>query len=530
MRDLEFYPYTEIYSAPFYNLPADYFFLISTQKELAARDNSIHSSIQPYIPFFSYKYSINSIIHNAKRNEVINSLFYEDVLRVKSKDEDEKRFYLRLDPLLNLEFGRDRESTTPQQNLYTNTRGFIGSGSVGSKVYFETMFAENQSLFPDYIATAAKNSSVVPGQGRWKDYKKTGFDYAFSSGFVSVQAFKNVNVQVGHGKQKIGNGYRSLLLSDNSFNYPYARITQQWFKGRLQYTNIYAVLMNLTSASAIINPNVERLWQKKAASFQYLSVNPTKWLNIGFFQGLIWQPADERNKQHLSWQYFNPVIYTNLPEYGLNNRNNILIGADLKIKLTNKFNVYGQVMLDNLKDTRYLIPSNGYGGQAGFNYFDAFGIKNLFLQMEYNEVHQSSVIPIAPNQPIPEAYTHYGQSLAYTNTTLLYKNSLQWFGYYTQEIIFIAAYKWKRFFVNAKYNYINIDPPLAASFGYGASIINTKIGYTINPAYNLNIALGMNYRTGYNRNPAIPQSLQAEKTNYIYIALRTNLYNLYYDF
>lgn len=509
--------------AQFYNLPQEYFFSLSTQKNLAARDSSIHGGIQPYIPFFSKKYEVE-LDSNASQNKIVNSFIHKHFFRVEPED---KKFYLHLDPLLNLEYGKDFQDTSSQK-LYTNTRGFIANGGVGNKVYFETMLAENQSLFPDYIAIAAKNSSVVPGQGRWKTFKKTGFDYAFSSGFVSVQAFKNVNIQVGHGKQKIGHGYRSLLLSDNAFNYPYARITQQWFKGRLQYTNIYAVLMNLVPASKKTNPNVERLWQKKAASFQYLSINPTKWLNLGFFQGLIWQPADERNKQHLTWQYFNPVIYTNLMEYGLNNRNNILIGADLKIKLTNKFNVYGQVMLDGLKDTSLFLSGNGYGGQAGFSYFDAFGIKNLFLQMEYDEMYIAPFIPWTPGRVPPEFYTHYEQNLAYT--IFPFTQNIQWYGLHVQEIILIANYKWKRFFVNAKYNYRSLSPLTSASFPYDASIINAKIGYIINPAYNLNISLGMNYRIGYNRNPAISQSLQAEKTNYIYIALRTNLYNLYYDF
>ena len=31
-----------------------------------------------------------------------------------------------------------------------------------------------------------------------------GFDYAFASGFVSLQGAKNLNIQFGHGKQKIG--------------------------------------------------------------------------------------------------------------------------------------------------------------------------------------------------------------------------------------------------------------------------------------------------------------------------------------
>lgn len=60
-----------------------------------------------------------------------------------------------------------------------------------------------------------------------------------ASGYVSYSSNKHFNFQVGHGKHFVGDGYRSLLLSDNALNYPYARITSTF--GKLQYTNLYAV-------------------------------------------------------------------------------------------------------------------------------------------------------------------------------------------------------------------------------------------------------------------------------------------------
>jgi hypothetical protein len=346
------------------------------------------------------------------------------------------------------------------------------------------------------------------GQGRWKTFKGSGYDFAFSSGFVSIQALKNLNIQVGHGKHKIGNGYRSILLSDNSFNYPYLRTTQQWLKGRIQYTNIYSVLMNLEPSTKIPVPNAERLFQKKAAAFQYLSSNITKFLNIGLFQGMIWQAGDSLNKQNLSWQYFNPVIYSNLPEYGLNNKNNILIGADIKIKLTKKLNIYGQVMADDLSNTK--ATGNGTGYQAGINYYDAFGVKNLFIQAEYNNVNEGSYtspISLTTNQ----SYSHYNQNLAFSPG-------------YGQELIFIGDYKYKRFFLTLKYQ--NQLIPKDNDYNFSTDIVNGRIGYLLNPAYNLNLMLGYTHR-----NQKFPNFKQSNnETNYIYLGLRTSLYNFYYDF
>ncbi len=497
-----------ISAAQFYNLPTDYSYGLLTERNLSEQDSSIHTSVKPYIPFFSDKYKFIAdtfrIFKYITDDPFLDKVFFDDLIHVRSK---EKKFNLKVDPLLNFEFGRDSQDTL-KRNLYTNTRGFIASGAIGKDFYFETMLAENQSVFPNYIETNARETGIVPGQGRWKTFKSRGFDYAFSSGFFSYQVCKNLNIQAGHGKQKIGNGYRSLFLSDNSFNYPYVRITQNWLKGRIQYTNIYASLMNLQSASEKIIPNTERLFQKKAASFQHLSINFTKWLNLGFFQGMIWHVADKNNVQHFDWEYFNPVIFTNLASYGLNNRNNILIGADLNIKITKRLSLYGQLMADDLSNSRKI--GNGVGYQAGIKYFDAFKIKNLFLQAEYNDVSESSYTsPVTDTAN--QSYSHYNQNIAFTPG-------------YGKELVGIVDYKYHRFTFNGRYNYQYHTYQNYAL--YNTQYLNLKLGYTVNPAYNTNISIGLLYRTqdyfGFNASN--------NKTAYLYLTLKTSLFNTYYDF
>lgn len=496
-------------NAQYYNLPGDYSFSLLTERNVAQKDSSVHSGIKPYIHFFSDKYAHVADSHRVFKyiteDAFLDKVFFDDLIHVKSK---EKKFYVTANPILNFELGRNTEDTLFRK-LFSNTRGFIVAGRIGKDVYFETMLSENQSFFPNYVEARNNLTGVVPGQGRWKVYNTRGFDYAFSSGFVSYQPFKCLNIQVGHGKHKIGNGYRSLLLSDNAFNYPYIRITQNYFKGRLQYTNIYAALMNLESASTTIPANTEPLFQKKAASFQHLSVNVVKWLNFGFFQGLIWQVADKKNVQHFEWQYFNPVIYSNLGFYGLNDKNNILIGADLNLKITNKISLYGQLMADDLSNNNSI--GNGWGYQAGIKYFDVLKVKNLFLQAEYNHVSEGSYLSPITTGVNNQSYSHYNQNIAYTPG-------------YGQEFIAIADYKIKRVFFNFKYNYQYFT---VNSYSlYTNNIFNVKVGYTINPAYNANVSLGLTYRDqdyfGFN--------ISSNKTAYLYLSFKTSLYNTYYDF
>lgn len=472
------------------------------------KDSSIHTGIKPYIHFFSAKYTHVADSHRIFKfiydDAALDAAFYKHLIRIEPRQE---KLRLYLDPLLNFEVAKDLNSKI-SRNFYVNTRGFIGSGYIGNKVYFESLFSENQAVLPDYLARQANSTTVIPGQGRWKKFKSSGYDYAFSSGFVSIQILKQANLQLGHGKQKIGNGYRSLLLSDNAFNYPYLRLTQQWLKSKVQYSIIYSVLTNMDPATKVLTAGTERLFQKKAASFQYLSCNLSKSVNLGFFQGLIWQAGDYRNQQHLDWQYFNPIIYANLFSYKLNSKNNLLIGSDLKIKLTNKLNIYGQLMVDDLNNKDTL--GNDYGFQSGFNWFDAIGIKNFFVQAEYNYVSEGSYRNV-PGSLTNQSYSHTNQNLAYTPG-------------YGQELIFIADYKYKRIMFNLKYNYQDI--PLKNKNYYYTNTFNARIGYLINPAYNLNISLGITYRNQYFHNF---KTLNNEMS-YIYLGLRTSLYNLNYDF
>lgn len=495
--------------AQFYNLPNDYSFGLLTESVLAKKDSAIHNAIQPYIPFFSDKYKFVADSHKIFRyiteDRFLDKVFYDHLLQFKSKNQ---KYYITVDPLLNLELGRDSEDTLFRR-LYTNTRGIIAAGSVGKDFYFETMFAENQSVFPNYVEAFSRNTKVVPGQGRWKVFNTRGFDYSFSSGFFSYQPFKNLNIQAGHGKHKIGHGYRSLLLSDNAFNYPFVRITQQYFKGRLQYTNLYVSFMNLIPASDKTVPNTEPLFQKKAASFQYLSANLAKWLNIGFFQGMIWQVPNRRNRQQFEWQYFNPIIYTNLAYYGLNNKNNILIGADLNLKLTNSISAYAQVMADDLSNNNSI--GNGYGYQFGLKYFNAFKVKNLFLQAEYNTVTEGSYNSPITTDTANQSYSHYNQHIGFTPGN-------------GQELLFVLDQKIKRFNINVRYHYQYITFNNYSL--YNNNIVNLRLGYTINPSYNTNISLGLMYRDqefyGFNDS--------SNKTAYVYLSFKTSLYNAYFDF
>lgn len=451
------------------------------------------------------------------------------------------KFHLRIDPLFNFEGGVDLADKT-HERLYKNTRGFLVRGSIGEKFAFESSFYENQATYPkyidDYIAgtnnlfpqTSNYDYAVIPGQGRSKVFHKNGYDYSMSSGYVSYTPIKMFNIQLGNGKNFVGDGYRSLLLSDNAFNYPYARITTTY--KNIQYTNLYTSFMNLTDGGVKTPPHIERLFQKKIGSFQLLSVNLFHHLQLGLFQGMIWEAADSTNRQHANFNTFDPVIGVNALSYGLHNKNNVLLGGTLKLKITKTIFLYGQYMLDDIAAKNTV--RNKYGYQLGFKYFDLFTVKNLHLQFEYN-----SVRPYAYSADNPEqSYTHYNQALADP------------LGANFNEMVGFINYRLGSFFIEIKMNYA-IKGADSSTFNYGSNIFKTDntfplqqdinsvqitqgvkttimyqdihIGYLINPVTNFNIIFGVSNRTEQTEK-------STSKTQYVYLGLRTSLANFYYDF
>ena len=496
------------------------------------------SCFKPYItkPKFSSK--------DKSKGTYLYRKFREESFVVVNDTAD--KFRLNIDPLFNFQLGMDRADTTGEK-LYTNTRGFMVRGGIGNKFAFETSFYENQSTFPryldSYIATTTKlfpqpantneNYAVIPGQGRSKPFKKNGYDYAMASGYVSYSPNKYFNFQIGNGKNFIGDGYRSLLLSDNAFNYPYARITTTY--KNIQYTNLYTSFMNLTDGGVTTPAHVERLFQKKVGSFQLLSMNFFKRLQVGLFQGMIWEAADSTNRQHVNFNTFDPVIGVNTLNYGLHNTNNIVLGATIKIKFTNSISIFGQGMLDdvNIKNDRG-DKVNKYGYQIGIKYFDLFTIKNLHLQLEYNNVRPYSYSCTNPEQ----SYTHYNQSLAHPLGANFY------------EAVGFINYRLNNFFVELKGNYA-VKGADSLNFNFGSNVFKSDnaypisqnmenvqttqglkttivtedihIGYLLNKSSNFNIVFGVSNRTEQT-------DRKTNNTQWVYFGVRTSLTNLYYDF
>lgn len=287
------------------------------------------------------------------------------------------------------------------QSLFLNTRGVSIRGRIAKKIGFAAYITDNQERDPAYVQRWISDRKATPGAGLYKEFKAAGgVDYFDARGYFTFNVTRYIDVAFGYDKNFIGNGHRSLFLSDFGNNNLFLKLNTRIWK--FNYQNLF---MELHNADDRIG---DKLIGKKYAVMHHLDLSVTKWLNIGLFEGVVFGRRDR-----FDFGYLNPVIFYRSIELQNGSYDNSVIGLDAKANIARRFQVYGQLLLDEFKLSEVKAGNgwwaNKFGIQLGAKYIDAFNIKNLDLQVEHNRVrpftysHRDSVAN----------YTHYNQPLAH---------------------------------------------------------------------------------------------------------------------
>jgi hypothetical protein len=311
---------------------------------------------------------------------------------------DQKDFYLSVNPVLQLFYGGETDFDDP---IMLNARGIVARGMVGRKVGFYTYLVENQERGPQQYRDFVAKYRAVPGAGFYKSFKTTGYDYFDARGGVNFNIAKYIDFQFGYDRQFLGNGYRSMFLSDFTNNYLYMNLNL-----RVWRLNYVAKTMQLTSQYE--RGSSDSIFPKKYAAIHHISFNAPKWLTIGLFEGIVFGRQDD-----FEFAYLNPIIFLRPVEQNMGSGDNAFVGLDFKANIAKRWQLYGQVNFDEfvLKEMR---AGNGWWAnkwslQLGGKYVDAFGVKNLDLQAETNWIRPFTY---SHNDSIAN-YTHYNQPLAH---------------------------------------------------------------------------------------------------------------------
>lgn len=500
--------------------------------------NGTHTASKPYIynevsQYYNLTEDKKKFLKPQISSWVGKKIWNEHLLQVKNKD-----YWFTLDFLLDVQFGKDNSS---QSYTYNNSRILTVNGGLGSQFSFSATIYESQGRFADYINSFISNPSaltrprfsegLVPGRGKAKGFKTDSFDYPVAEGYLSYTPNKFMQFQFGNGKNFIGDGYRSFILSDVSSPTTYLKMKVDFWK--LQYTNIWMwnTEPSLVTAS---NPNEHA---RKYVAAHYLSINISKRLNIGLFETAI-----SSGEQGFDIGFFNPIMFYRAVEFNRGeDAGNAIVGLTTKYKLNDNISLYSQLIIDefsvgnlgNLGDWR-----NKFAYQLGTKYFNAFNVENLFLQLEYNYARPYT---FAHKSPILN-YGNYSQPMGHL------------WGANFWEAIAIARYKKDRWSGSAKiivgkkgfdfqdevvsyggniyqsYEDRFGDTGNALTQGNTATIfiVDLQGNYLLNPSNNLSLFAGLSFR---DFSPKVSLAgFPDGNTVWFSAGIRAELFNSYFDF
>lgn len=462
-----------------------------------------------------------------KRSWIHRKLFNEHLFEFREPD-----FNVFVDFLPDWSLGKSNQGKT----TWLNTRGVRVQANIGKNFYFESSFYENQGVFPVYLDSFVNRRRVLPGQGMIKGDDVIGkkYDYAYVNAFLSYTPSKYLNLTLGYGTNSFGDGYRSMILSDIGFSYPYLRVTGTL--GSFQYTSMWAQFMETQTKS---------VWQsydgigypKKWGVFHFLDWNVNKKLTIGLFDAVVWGDVDTSgNKRGFDWSYLNPIIFLRPAEYAVGSSDNAILGMNIKYKLLPKTTAYGQFVLDEFKFKEFFSKNgwwaNKWAAQIGFRSFDLFKVNKLDLQGEFN-VSRPYTYSFRNNLA---NYAHYNQSLAHP------------LGANFKEVLAILSFPYKRWLFRGQLNYSQYGTDANPALNWGGDIFkpystreknygNTigqglktnlfygqgTIAFVLNPKYNLRLEASAALRNEKN-------DLRTNREFIFNFGLRSTFRQFYYDF
>jgi hypothetical protein len=317
-------------------------------------------------------------------------------------------FDLHVSPVLYLGVGRDSRLS---ENTFINTRGIEIRGMIDRNVGFYTFFTDNQSILPSYVRDQVTLNPVIPHEGFWKTFKSDGVDFFQARGYIDFSVTKHINMQFGHDRTFIGNGYRSLIFSDTAPPHLFLRANAKVW--RLNYMfQLNRVISNTVGSAGGSGGGGGRRYPEKYIAFHHASINIGRKLNVGFFESVVFNPRDSAVSNSFELSYLNPVIFYRAIEQQAGSSDNAILGMDFKWNAAKYISFYGQVVLDEFL-LNEIKSGNGwwankYALQGGMKYIDVAGISNLDLQVEANVVR-----PYTYSHNTPAHYSSYRQPLAH---------------------------------------------------------------------------------------------------------------------
>jgi len=522
------------------NIPFSHSYYAQFDAEMNQVGSNNHTASKPYTYAEVSKYynlrAVNESLQKKTSTWLGRKWWNENLVQIQGED-----YWFALNPIVDLQMGK--ASDLDASYTYVNTRALNFRGGLGKQINFTTTFFESQGRFAGYfndyaesIKPSGGNPAIIPGVGIAKRFKTDAYDFPLAEANITFAPGKIFDFQLGYGRNFIGDGYRSLLESDGASPYPYFKLNTKFWK--IKYTNTYMWMKD-------VRPEVtaERTYATKFMANHYLSWNVSNRVNLGFFESVVWTNTNNRG---FDANFVNPIIFYRAVEFGSSSKSgNALLGITGKYKWNNSINLYSQFLIDefSVSDVGAGNQSwkNKFGFQFGAKYFNAFNVKDLLVQVEYNRVRPY----VYSHSAVITNYGHNNQSVGH-----------QWGGNF-KELIAIARYHKGRWLADAKltvgtrgldfdtatdsYNYggniyksYDVKRPYDTGVKIGQGnktnvfIADIQGGYLINPMTNLKLFGSLIYRNFDPTQETVTTFKQS--TTWFSIGLRSDIFNWYFDY
>ena len=389
-------------------VPLHQFLSQQTENTLSDSLMPAFSGVKPYQQAWLPVKIISSAPNTPKGK--LNRLFNQHLLTY-----EDDQFKTWLDPIVSINGG---SASNPNQKTYESVRGAQGGLSIKDKFWIGLALTEHQAKFPGFVNTFASQNRVLPGMGLYRPFKQSGYDYEISDAYLRWSPNSIFSTTLGYGKNFIGEGYRSFILSDNAFNYPFFQLNLNM--KRFHYTALFNQYQNLfyTLGDA---------YQRKWSSLHYLTIKLGKRWHVGLMETIVWQAEDSSFQRGFDVGYLNPVLFLRPVEFSRNSPDNMLMGLHAKYRLIPQGYIYGQLVLDDFnlqltKKQQQQHLNNKYAIQLGFKYYTKTQAGLQYnLRTEYNHARPYMYGHRKPEQ----SYTHFGQSLTHPLNANFHEGILQ---------------------------------------------------------------------------------------------------------
>lgn len=517
-------------------LPIQHDYANQYERELHQKANNIHTSVKPLASkeIYAIVDSTNESLRlesELGQSNFGNFAFNENLFKI----EKEGDYNITGNLLLGFNVGQASDTA---YGMFI--RGGRIDGSIGEKIYYSSDIHLGNSILPDYLTDQNDDTRTFNGNGALRIYIDDGERQQSTlnaTGQVTYQANKYFQFQLGQGKNFIGDGYRSMLLSDYATFYPYFKVQTTFWN--IQYTNLYTSMLDVQDWR---RTGGRGLVPRKYVMSHYLSWNVTPRLNIGLFETVIY--GDSARTRGFDLHYLNPIIFYRPIEFEVgSDGGNALIGFNAKYKITDDIHAYGQFIFDEFSLSRNELGEgcwcNKYGWQLGIKSFNTI-ISNLTFQTEINSASFYT-------------YSHREVSQNYANSNLPLAHPL---GANFIESVSFVRYQKDRWTGKFQLMYAlqgldsssttthfgaNINRPFAdkdRDTYYGNELLqgiktattyaDISVGYIINPRSNFHVELGYRYR-GFRPEVEVG-NLKSTTDSFIYFGFKTNFVNWYYDY